>query len=153
MARPALATVDDLEILLGDSVPDADQAEARLGQASAIVRAFARQTWLNDDNDLENVPDDIPGVVTAMVERASRNPDGATQESAGPFSRSFGPDAASRLYLTANEKSVIRAGVGSTGIGTLSTSGGDLETAQVTDDAGWAGDIEWDDPFANQSPP
>lgn len=155
MARPALATVDDLEILLGESVPDADQADARLQQASAIVRAFAGTTWLNDAGDaLEGVPDDIPGVVTAMVERASRNPDGAVQESAGPFTRSFGPEAASRLYLTGNEKLVIRAAVGSTGIGTLATSRGDLETPPVRDDwgSGQALDIEWDDPFANQGP-
>lgn len=153
MARPALATVADLERLLGASVADEDQADARLEQASAIVRAFARQTWLNDAGDaLEGVPDDIPLVVAGMVERATRNPDGATQESAGPFSRSFGPEAASRLYLTSADKLVIRAAVGSTVIGTLSTSGGDLETAAVLCDDGWGGDIPWDDPFAAQGP-
>lgn len=134
MTRPALATVDDLERLLCVPSGDEDKALARLEQASAIVRAYARETWLNDDGDeLEDVPDDIPGVVTQMVERATRNPSGATAESAGPFARSFGPEAAQKLYLTAADKLVIRAAVGSTGIGTLPTTRGHMETPHVID--------------------
>lgn len=134
MTRPALATVDDLERLLGGDVNNPEQAEVRLRQASAIVRAYARQTWLDDAGTaLEGVPDDIPDIVTGMVERASRNPDGLTSETTGPFARSFGADAAQRLYLTAADKLVIRAAVGSTGIGTLSTTRGCLETPAVDD--------------------
>lgn len=132
MTRPALASIDDLEDRLGETVGSEAQAQARLEDASAIVRAFARKTWLNaEETDLEGVPADIPGVVAQMVERASRNPSGATQEAAGPFSRSFGPDAAQRLYLSAADKLVIRAAVGSTGIGTIATTRGPLETPDV----------------------
>lgn len=135
MARPALATIDDLEALLGSSVDDTAQALARLGQASAIVRAFAGETWLNEDEtELVDVPPDIPGVVAGMVERASHNPAGITQEVAGEFSRSFGADAAKRIYLDWNDKLVIRAAIGAlgSGIGVLTTTRGDIETRDVS---------------------
>lgn len=134
MARPTLATLDDLAVVLGE-IADPEQAEALLQRASAIVRAYARKTWLDEEEtELEDLPSDIPGVVVGMVERATSNAAGVTQESAGPFSRSFGADAANRLYLTAMDKLVIRAAAGSTGIGTLSTSRGPIETADVCDD-------------------
>jgi len=139
VARAALATVDDLDRLLGDDGPLASdsaaytQAEARLEQASAIVRAYAGTSWLDDEGALSGVPEDIPNVVAGMVERASRNPAGVTQEQAGPFARSFGSDAAQRIYLSKMDKLVIRDAVGGTrtGIGTLSVSRGQLETADV----------------------
>lgn len=135
MGRPALATVSDLELVVGpideDSLAET-QAEARLEQASEIVRAYAGLTWLNaDETAVENVPGQIPGVVVAMVERATLNPGGITQESAGPFSRSFGSDAASRLYMTKAERSIVRTAVGRAEVYTLGTTRGDLETADV----------------------
>lgn len=137
MARPALATVDDLERLLGEDVGEEEsatyiQATARLEQASAIVRAFSGETWLDDSGDLSGVPDDIPGVVAGMVERASRNPAGVVQEQAGPFARSFGSDAAQRIYLSKMDRLVIRAAIGSTGVRTIGTTRGNLETSDVT---------------------
>lgn len=150
MARPALATVDDLERLLGESVPDADQAEARLEQASELVRAYARTDWLNEDeDDVEGVPGAIPGVVAGIVERASRNPDGATQESAGPFSRSFGADAAARLYLTAGEKLIIGHATSAVGLGVITTTRGAMETPSVLDcTGGLSGLTEADEPYS-----
>lgn len=135
MARPALATLDDLEALLGSSVDDPTQALARLGRASDIVRAFAGVTWLNEDEtELENVPSAISGVVAGMVERASLNPTGVTQEVAGEFSRSYGPDASQRIYLDWNDKLVIRDAIGAStsGIGVLTTTRGVVETRDVT---------------------
>lgn len=132
MTRPPLASQDDLERLLGASADDPLRALALLENASAIVRAYAGLTWLNDDEtDLEDVPADIPGVVAGMVERATRNPSGTVAESAGPFSRSFGPDAAQRLYMTSNEKLVIRAAAGRGTVGTIQTSRGPVETPPV----------------------
>lgn len=132
MARPALAELADLEALVG-TIGDPSAAEARLAQASEIVRAYAGQTWLTEDESAlaENVPGAIAGVVAAMVERATLNPSGATQEAAGPYSRSFGADAAHRLYMTASERSIVRAAAGRSALGTIATTRGDLETRPV----------------------
>jgi hypothetical protein len=132
--RPALATLDDLEARLGTLNPDdTPRAVARLADASEIVRAYAGRTWLSSDEfDVEDIPGAIPGVVASMVERATLNPGGVVSEQAGPFGRSFGSDAAQRLFLTKAEKAVVRAAVGSTTVGTLSTTRGDLDTPAVT---------------------
>lgn len=136
MARPALATRSDLEARLGATLPVSQylQADARLADASEIVRAYAGKTWLNEAGDaLEGVPEQIAGVVASMVERATRNPDGTTAETAGPFSRSFGVAASDRLYMTKSEKMVVRAAAGRLGLGSISTTRGPLETASVDD--------------------
>lgn len=147
MARPALATVDDLEILLGESVVDPAQADARLCQASELVRAYAGQDWLDDDETaLDGVPGAIPGVVCGIVERATRNPDGVTQEAAGPFSRSFGADAASRIYLADGDKRIIRRAAGAQPLAVISTTRGQMETGAVVD--GWSDIPEELDPYS-----
>lgn len=133
MARPTLASIEDLQARLG-TIDDPVQAEARLGDASEIVRAYAGEDWLDDGGNLEEVPDQIAGVVAQMVERAARNPGGVVQETAGPYSHSFGPEAAARLYLTKLDKLVIRNAVGRGQVGTISTSRGPLETPPVTCD-------------------
>lgn len=149
MARPALATLDDLERLLGD-IAEPDQAEARIEQSSELVRAYAGVDWLNDDETaIENVPGAIPGVVVGIVERASANPGGVVSETTGPFSRSFGADAASRIYLTDGDKRIIRHALGSgqSPLGVISTTRGAMETPNVIDC--WDGVlVEADDPYA-----
>lgn len=153
MARPALATVDDLELLLGESIADPGQAEARLQQASELVRAYAGLDWLNDAQDeLTLVPGAIPFVVCGIVERATQNPTGVTQESTGPFSRSFGPDAASRIYLTDADKRIIRRAAGAQPLAVISTTRGPMETPDVFDYEtvadGLSGVTEADDPYS-----
>lgn len=144
MARPALATLGDLETLLGRAVEDSAQALARLGRASALVRAYAGRTWLDDDGTLTDVPEEIAGVVAGMVERGERNPEGITQESVGEYQRSLGADAAQRIYLDKNDKLIIDAAIGrpTGGLGTITTTRGPIETASVAlppgmDVAGW----------------
>lgn len=132
MARPAFATVDDLNEALESDITDEDAANSLLARASEIVRAVAHKTWIDEAGTglAADFPEQITGVVVSMVERASRNPTGTTQEQAGPFSRSFGPDASQRLFLTKWEKLVIAEAVGSTGaLRTVTTTRGTLETA------------------------
>lgn len=137
MPRPALATVSDFEDLLGTQVDvSPTRVEALLAHASEIVRAYAGVTWLNDDeDDVEDVPAQIPMIVASMVERATSNPLGITQESAGPFSRSFGPDASQRLYLTKQERAIVRAAVGVAVVMPMGTTRGELEIGPVLHDA------------------
>lgn len=128
MARPRLTTVEAVARLLGQDITNTDQAEAFIEIASEVVRAFAKQTWLNEAEDaLEGVPAQIPGVVDRMVVRAIRNPDEVTQEQAGPFTRSMRP-----VYMDQYDKMVVRSAVGSSGVGVLSTTRGDLETPAVS---------------------
>src|SRR5574338_247454 len=152
MSRPALAILDDLEPLTGAIAESGvERANKLLAMASEVVRAYAATTWLNDaGDDVEDVPGQIADIVAAMVERATRNPMGVTQESAGPFSRSFGADASQRLYMTRAERMVVRATVERTVIGTLGTSRGALETRAVDVTSTWGDDapIEATDPFS-----
>ncbi|MCZ7526565.1 MAG: hypothetical protein M5U14_09420 [Acidimicrobiia bacterium] len=92
-------------------------------------------------------------MVCAIVERATRNPAGVIQETAGPFNRSFGADAAQRLYLTRAERAVIRAAVGRLALTTLATTRGAIETAPVADDTPWWWPGGGDDPLPTRSPP
>jgi len=146
MARPALATVEDLNEALdpADQVDEdhAAQAGSLLARASEIVRAHAGVTWLTDDESaLDAVPAQIPGVVVSMVERATSNPSGAVQEQAGPFSRSFGTSAADRLYLTRWEKLVVSRAAGrQAGLATIGTTRGPLETCAA--DGMWPDEVE-----------
>ena len=139
MARLPLATIADLEALLGRAVDDTSQGYALLGRASAIVRAYAGRTWLNDDESaLVDVPPDVPGVVVAMVERATRNPDGLVGEQAGEYGRQFGAQASERVYMTRDEKMVVNAAVGRRfGLGTISLTRGEMETPSAALPAGF----------------
>lgn len=127
MTYPALATLADVEARLGRNVDDPLQVEALLVDASALVRTYANETWVNDDGELDDVPDGVPGVVAGIVLRAVQNPTGATQETTGPFSVSYGAAAANRLYLTATDKMIL-TGHGTGRVRVLKTSRGTVET-------------------------
>lgn len=134
VALPALATIADLDRVLDRelTVDEVPRAEALIDYASALVRAYAGMTWAPP----ADVPAEIVTVVVTMVERATRNPDGLVQETAGPFSRSFAPDAAQRIYLSKGDKAIIRSVAGLSGLGTVSTTRGPLETPAVTSGPG-----------------
>lgn len=131
MTLPALATVVDLENRLGDTVPNHLQALALLAYASALVRSHTGKTFVDTDgNLLDPLPDGLTQVTVEMVFRAVTNPTGATQETTGPFSISFGSAAAQRIYLTAADKSILGA-KGRGGLQVISTTRGDIETRSV----------------------
>lgn len=153
MPRLALATPDDVATRLGHDVDDEDQVQAWLEDASALARAYAGKTWLNsEETELLDEPADVAGVVAGMVVRLINNPDGVTQETLGQFSQSYGKDASQRLFLTAADKLILKAAAGRTGIGTLPTTRGHLETPRVRpwcwedDDCD---DEPWCDPFVD----
>lgn len=106
MSLPTLADVADLEIRLGATIDDTDQAEALLRYASALIRSYAGETWVVADV-LTDVPDGVPEVCVEMVYRALLNPAGVSQDTAGPFSTSYGSDATQRIFLTKSDKAII----------------------------------------------
>lgn len=108
MALPTLATVDDLERRLDQTITARDQAEALLEYASALIRGYTGRTYVDDDGDLvDPLPDGVTQVCVEMVFRAITNPAGVTQDTAGPFSVSFGSDAAQRIYLSRSDKAAL----------------------------------------------
>lgn len=107
MALPALADIDALVAWTGDTIADDDpRALAVLARASALVRSECGRTWVDDGNALEAVPEPIEGVVVQVAARVWRNPEGAIQDVAGPFSARFSESVADGLYLTETERKI-----------------------------------------------
>jgi hypothetical protein len=128
MALPALAAPADLAAWMGQDIPAGDaRAWAVLSAASALVRAEAGQTWVNNTNDLTGVPDEVAAIVVQVAARVWANPTGAVQWTKGPFSERYSDDAALGLYLTDAEKSALSRyrSAAPSGLGVLSTTRGD----------------------------
>ena len=149
---PPLATTIQFDARLpgGLSSDDGARAEATLEDASALVRAEAGQTWVNDAGDLVDVPDIIVSVTLAVAKRAFVNPDMVRSEGIQDYQVSFGSSSPD-VYLTKAERDLIRRAVGRAGLWTLSTTrtdtpGGDLPAVSPT---GGVSTIQEElDPFA-----
>jgi hypothetical protein len=123
-----LATVEALEERLDRELTEgeATQAEALIKYASALVRAYTGCAWADG-----NAPDGVAEVVIEMVFRSISNPLGATQDTAGPFSVSFGAQAAQRLYLTAGDRIILDANRCRSQLNVIGTTRGPMETPTV----------------------
>jgi hypothetical protein len=121
---PALVSLDDFALRLGGiDAADEDRAQAVLDDASALVRADAcGEDWVDDDDELEEVPDVIVAIVVAVAVRAYRNPDGVRSESIGTYSVAYA-DSSTAVFLTEGERRLIRRAAGCTGIGSISLEG------------------------------
>lgn len=122
MSLPALATVAEFAAWLGIVIDDEDaRAVLMLESASGLVRSAAGQTWVDDSNDITDVPADVRSITLAVAARAWANPTSQTDGGAsGPF-RAGGWDAtAAGLVLTDDEK-VILGRYRGTGVGGLFT--------------------------------
>lgn len=107
-----IATVDDLTDWLGEDVSNPGRAEAILAAASTLVRTRTGRSWVDADGvKLEDVTeDDFEAVKTVVVQVAARvwlNPQGRTQQSAGPFSESIAAWASLGLSLTEDEARML----------------------------------------------
>jgi hypothetical protein len=110
MSLPPLATIEDLNNRMGTDLADDDpRALSLLSYASALVRRHTGCTFVNADGELLDTQAvfDVRDVVVGMVERVADNPAGVTQEVTGPFSVSFGSNAAERIYLSAGDKVIL----------------------------------------------
>lgn len=137
MMLPSLATTDDLEVRLGATIDDLSQAEWMLAYASTLVRQWCGQDWVDGDGALTGVPDAVRLTVVEIVDRASRNPSGVTAETdvAGPMqlTRSYGAEAASRCFLSAQDKTMLAAYRLGGGVWIERVTRGDVETPAVID--------------------
>ena len=133
MAQPPLANATDLADWLGETIAEGDsRAAAVLSAASALVREYTMQSWLDatDSSKLGDVPDAVHAVTLAVAGRAWRRAGDVdtSTEQAGPFAytQRFGGDGGG-LYLTATDKLMLRAHRVSQpyGVGVLSTTRGE----------------------------
>jgi hypothetical protein len=119
-----LASVADLETRLGRKFEGAEvsRALALLDDASALVRDVAGRTWTDPDTgDPLPVPGSVRWVVLRAAERAVRNPEGFSSESAGDYSYQR-TGVQPGIYLTEGEERAIRRAIGKTGLWTQGTT-------------------------------
>lgn len=132
-----LADITDIEARMGRtfSGDELTRVEALLDDASALVRDEAGLTWIDPGTGLlTTVPGSIRAVVLRSVERAVRNPQGFSAESAGDYSYQR-TNVEPGVYLTDSERQVIRRATGRTGLWTQPVTRGDEYLATV-----WAED-------------
>jgi hypothetical protein len=116
----SLADVGALEVRLGRTFTGAEAARAiaLLDDASALVRDVAGKDWIDPDTGaLQPVPGSIKATVLRMVERAVRNPEGFSAESAGDYSYQR-TGVQPGIYITEGEERAIRRALGRTGLWT-----------------------------------
>jgi hypothetical protein len=122
-----LASVADLEarlgrVFLGAEVP---RAVALLDDASALARDVAGITWIDPVTDeLLTVPGSVRWAVLRAAERAVRNPEGFSSESAGDYSYQR-TGVQPGVYLTEGEERAIRKSRGKTGLWTQPVTRGE----------------------------
>lgn len=115
-----LADVAALEVRLGRTFAstEAARALALLDDASALVRDVAGKDWIDPVTGvLLPVPGTIRATVLRMVDRAVRNPEGFSAESAGDYSYQR-TGVQPGIYLTDGEEKAIRRALGKSGMWT-----------------------------------
>ena len=128
MTLPALADITGLTALLGElDAPDLTRAQAVLNLASTEIRFVARKDWVDDEDELEDVPAIVAKTTLEVAQRAFLNPaDGTRQESLGDHAKTL--DVRQGVYLTEEEKAKVRAAAAGenkpSGLWTLSTTRG-----------------------------
>lgn len=114
-----LASVADLEVRMGRVFEGAEAARvvALLVDASDLVRDVAGgKTWIDPETDaLQKVPGTVRWAVLRAVDRAVRNPEGFSAESAGDYSYQR-TGVQPGIYLTEGEERAIRRALGKTGL-------------------------------------
>lgn len=126
MAAAPLASIGDLEKLLGGPLAgaDAERAEQVLVRVSSLVRSDAGATWAETP-----VPDEVVTIVLDVAYRVFTNPQNLRQTQAGPFSGSY---AFVGLQLTAAELRIVKRAAGRRkGLKIISTGRGDHHAPAV----------------------
>lgn len=120
---PAFATVEALGVRLPEGIPAGDEprAQAALDDVSTLIRSIAGVDWVDTDNPAE-LADDLPDIIVTVTLSAARrvldNPDGIQQESIDNYSRTL-VNPSGDVYLTANEKRLVRKAAGRSEIGSV----------------------------------
>lgn len=127
MPLPALALTEDLEVRVGITftAADEDRADAILDDVSALARRTARQTWVDENEALEDVPADVVAVVLSAARRLFVNPNGFASEQDGDYSYRLPSDVIESGVFTESETDVLESYRDTSGLWALQISGGD----------------------------
>lgn len=131
---PPLAVVDDLAAWVGQDIAPADpRAGAVLSAASALVRAYTSQTWVDDTGALTDVPDEAVAVVVQAAGRVWLNPAGLESVTLDDGTRRWGSGGGQGLYLSESEKEILAPHVdgGPPDLGTVSFTTGTIADPTV----------------------
>jgi hypothetical protein len=116
MSTPTLADIWQLQQRIPGGIDETDlpRALAALEDASAWIRVEAGEDWLDDDDVLETVPGAVVSVCCTVARRILDNPDGIMQMSVANYSEGR-TNATADVYLTKQEKAIIRKAAGNGG--------------------------------------
>lgn len=120
-----LVTIAEVEARLKTTFspgPDRDQIEALIEDASNLVRACVKPELDDIEAPLTGSLRALIPIVMTMVRRARDNPRGLTGEQLGDYGWQA-QAAQTTIYLTRNEKRLIRKIVGKLGVSSLELEG------------------------------
>lgn len=137
MAEPLFASVTDLQARIQGGVDDAARAGAALADVSARIHLHSKNKWILEDGTLDpSVPGVCKAVCCAAARRVLENPETvkAHTEQIDNFAetRTYAVDS-NDPYLKKSEIADIRAAARISGLSTITTTRGDLETPRVRD--------------------
>lgn len=127
----SLVSVDDLALWSDKPVSNRGRAEAIIVAASTLVRSFKGGAWVEVDEPAVS-PVELEAARTVIKQVAYRtffNPQGATSNTAGPFSTTIDEWAALGCVLTDAEKGQLAGTSRLGGLGSIRTTRGRVETA------------------------
>lgn len=106
---PPLVSVAALAAWVGEDFIDDENARAAavVAAASALVRAETGRTWVDEDNVLLGVPEEVATVAVQIAARVWRNPAGFVQDTTGPFTVRYSERSGDGLFLTETERSIL----------------------------------------------
>lgn len=108
-----LATIGELELRMQRPLvgtPDEGRAAAALADASALVRAELPPAKLTP------VPAAVVTIVCQAAARVLRNPEGYASETAGQYGYRYGDAATVGVYLSTEERALLRRLAGRAGL-------------------------------------
>lgn len=123
-----IADPSDLELLLGIADIDLDRATLLIELATELCQSI-----------VSPLPDGARAVVLAVAARAYTNPGNAQAQAAGPYSVSYSPGASGGLYLSVQDRALLKRLAGRGGAFTVDPTPADAGTGLSP----WDQNVTW----------
>lgn len=135
---PPLASVEALSDWIGEPITadsaDAKRAEGALRLASQLVRRVSRRTWMDGEELVDDLPDEVELITKACAAREYLNPEHHDTVRTDDFYGTVKVEETG-MYLTDSEKDLLRSltTANSSGLGTVATTRGDIPILRLLD--------------------